>query len=613
MSFLRQQLLFIGVAFLSACIGVYIGWGDAFTLKKFYLYIGYNKVLFAVLFNYAIIQLFFIATGRQYTALILSQIFVMFLNFINQKKQQYLFSNLSPEDVFLLPEAMKASPWSLQLIFFILIALFLVVLVIAIRKEEKTTIHSYVPNTIIFFFISSSLIYLNFIMNPTGACQREDRPAICNQLADFPNTRNDWVGDYRKIQNYGFSTFYISKILDQVTDRLLPRAQVSEQVIQDILHQNPGIKGALADDAIKPNIVIIMQESFWDPRHLDQALGRNLLPFFQKNQISQLISPSFGGGTANVEFEVLTSLNTAFFPNELLYVSKVKRPIYALPFYLDGLGYQTIAMHNNYGYYYNRNKVYPALGFQQFISLENMVSQEKRPQIFNAGGWATDVLIYENIKKVLQQGDQPKFIYAITVENHPMYNDDRYGKQQFKFSKTLSELNQRKLSTYTAGVARADQKLSELTAYLKTLKQPTIVLVFGDHLPNLQGVYDEYDYFKNDPERTALKNYQTPLAIWSNFPIQKKVLQQESVPSSFVASKLLQVAGLPLSPYYHFMQRLSGCYAVIHPKFLMPASECKHDAKQLLEQYKNINQNTLSGENYLYGLSLTPDKTAEIE
>ncbi len=326
-----------------------------------------------------------------------------------------------------------------------------------------------------------------------------------------------------------------------------------------------------------------------------------------------MISPSFGGGTANVEFEVLTSLNTAFFPNELLYVSKVKRPIYALPFYLDGLGYQTIAMHNNYGYYYNRNKIYPALGFQQFISLENMVSQEKRPQIFNTGGWATDVLIYENIKKALQQGNQPKFIYAITVENHPMYNDDRYGKQQFKFSKTLSELNQRKLSTYTAGVARADQKLSELTAYLKTLKQPTILLVFGDHLPNLQGVYDEYDYFKNDPERTALKNYQTPLAIWSNFPIQKKVLQQESVPSSFVAPKLLQVAGLPLSPYYHFMRRLSGCYAVIHPKFLMPASECKHDAKQLLEQYKNINQDTLSGENYLYGLSLTPDKTAEIE
>ncbi|MFH4317316.1 hypothetical protein WAI88_23380, partial [Acinetobacter baumannii] len=53
--------------------------------------------------------------GRKYTALFLSQLFVIFLNFINKKKKQYLFSNLSPEDIFLLPEAMKATPWHLQL------------------------------------------------------------------------------------------------------------------------------------------------------------------------------------------------------------------------------------------------------------------------------------------------------------------------------------------------------------------------------------------------------------------------------------------------------------------------------------------------------------------
>ncbi|EXR17317.1 sulfatase domain protein [Acinetobacter sp. 1130196] len=64
------------------------------------------------------IQLFFILFGRKYAALALSQLIVIFLNFINQKKQQYLFSNLSPEDIFLVPEAMKASPWLLQLVFF---------------------------------------------------------------------------------------------------------------------------------------------------------------------------------------------------------------------------------------------------------------------------------------------------------------------------------------------------------------------------------------------------------------------------------------------------------------------------------------------------------------
>ncbi|MCJ1583620.1 LTA synthase family protein, partial [Acinetobacter baumannii] len=108
--------------------------------------------------------------GRKYTALCLSQLFVIFLNFINKKKQQYLFSNLSPEDIFLLPEAMKATPWHLQLIFFILIIFFLIILLIAVRKESKATFHTYVPNIIIFGLISSGLIYLNFIRNPTGAC-----------------------------------------------------------------------------------------------------------------------------------------------------------------------------------------------------------------------------------------------------------------------------------------------------------------------------------------------------------------------------------------------------------------------------------------------------------
>lgn len=73
-----------------------------------------------------------------------------------------------------------------------------------------------------------------------------------------------------------------------------------------------------------PNIVVIMEESFWDSRQLDPKLPKDLSPIFNKNQMTQLLSPSFGGGTANVEFEVLTSLNTKFFPNELLYVSKLK-------------------------------------------------------------------------------------------------------------------------------------------------------------------------------------------------------------------------------------------------------------------------------------------------
>lgn len=135
-----------------------------------------------------------------------------------------------------------------------------------------------------------------------------------------------------------------------------------------------------------------------------------------------------------------------------------------------------------------------------------MIAQKDRSNIFNQGGWATDDLIFDSIKSTLKQNEQkPKFIYAITVENHPMYNDDRFGRQNYKFSRELTETQKQKLSTYTAGIARADQKLQELAEYLKTVERPTILVAFGDHLPNLQEVYDRYGFFKEDTERTNLK------------------------------------------------------------------------------------------------------------
>lgn len=123
----------------------------------------------------------------------------------------------------------------------------------------------------------------------------------------------------------------------------------------------------------------------------------------------------------------------------------------------------------------------------------------------NLGGWTTDDLIFDSIKSTLKENElQPKFIYAITVENHPMYNDDRFGKQNYKFNKELSETEKQKLSTYTAGTVRANQKLKELAEYLKTVDRPTILVV----LVIICLIYKKFMIamvFKDDPERTNLK------------------------------------------------------------------------------------------------------------
>ncbi|MFH4294246.1 LTA synthase family protein, partial [Acinetobacter baumannii] len=84
--------------------------------------------------------------------------------------------------------------------------------------------------------------------------------------------------------------------------------KVSEQEIQQILQEHHLVQSLDDNEKEYPNIVSVMEESFWDSHHLDSGLPKDLLSFVHQNQVSNLLSPSFGGGTANVEFEVLTSL-----------------------------------------------------------------------------------------------------------------------------------------------------------------------------------------------------------------------------------------------------------------------------------------------------------------
>ena len=603
MNTLRQQMLFLLVACFSTFFSIYLASNWNFFLE------GFSpdrlaKTLMSCVFNYSLILLFAALFRRQYTALVLSQIFVGLIEFINFKKEKYLSTNFSPDDILLFSEAFKAAPLALKIAFFAFVAIFFAVLIFCFKKEKTTLLKTYLLQITLSVLMFCSAIYLNYIKSPIGACSKPDYPSICLNMSGFPNTRSDWMGDFRKIQNFGFTTFFMSKILDSLTEAFLPHETVSRETIQQIfkpLETPTATSFPTSSTTEQPNIVVVMDESMWNPRLLDKKLPKNLTPFTSQNRVSALLSPSFGGGTANVEFEALTSLNTIFFRNELVYVAKIRKPIYSLPLYLNSLGYDTIAMHNNWRYYYNRNRVYQQMGFNKFVSLENMMNSANHSTIFNQAGWANDDVIFDSIKTELNlASDQPKFIYAITVENHPMYADDRYGTQSYKLNPNLSESAHQKMATYTAGVARADQHIRDLTEFVKTLDRPTIVIAFGDHLPNLQNVYDEYHYFENDPNREELNAYETPLLLWSNYPVQRKILAQPYIAASFLAPKILHLANLPLPPYYQFIERVSRCYDVIHQKFIHEKASCQFDKAQLLDQYKALNNDTLNGQNFTY-------------
>ena len=614
MKTLRQQVLFFLVAFLSVFafflyqedINQFFKFNDAYIKSRIF------KYGFSILLNYAFISLFYLFLRKTFATILFSQFLIFLLTFINIKKEQYLSASLVPNDFLLFKETFIASPIFLKIAVFGAIAVFIALFVFLYRKEKLGTKPLLLTNCVLSFAILGFFITANFKNNFRDSCANPIKGTLCEYSLYLPNTRGDWIGDHLTIKSLGFSTFFFSKTVDGLNNKIFQTQVIPEKEVETFYQptslENSEVKTVVSSENTEqkqlPNIVFVMSESHWDATQLDKSIPRNITPTINKNKVSSLLSPSFGGGTANVEFEVLTSLNTYLNHNELAYVSKLKRPTYSLPMYLNTLGYDTTAMHNNGKYFYNRSAVYQNMGFNRFTSIENMTSPADRAKYINAAGWATDDLIYSSIENQLKNTDKPQFIYAISVENHPMYSDDRFGKDHFKITKNgVSDTSKRALNTYLTGMQRADDKFKSLIENVKQLDRPTIVIFFGDHLPNLQKVYDEYGFFKSEQEKNEKKDvrfFETPLSVWANFPIDKKQFDGQFVAAHFLAPKVLEAAHVPLSPYYNFINKVNSCYKAVHQTGTQNQKSCEFNQADVLKQYQDMNMDVLNGKNFTY-------------
>src|SRR5699024_7626622 len=94
--------------------------------------------------------------------------------------------------------------------------------------------------------------------------------------------------------------------------------------------------------------------------------------------------------------------------------------------------------------------------------------------------------VLNQMEAINDSGDRA-FLYAITMENHQPFNPDKfdYACQIDVTSDTLGEEDMAIVRVMLEGITRADQALGELTNALRDSPEPTIVVYFGDHRPNL--------------------------------------------------------------------------------------------------------------------------------
>ncbi|MCG1025291.1 MAG: LTA synthase family protein [Dehalobacter sp.] len=501
-------------AFVQVIIAEMIQRGD---FKSALVWIYSNLLVFLMNDFLAIVLLcfFLFLTGNLRLTVISSSVLLILLSLTNMVKKQFLGDPLFPWDfgrfdqVYnLLP---KISGEVLPVLFFL--GVMIIVLILAGVF--------FVPKYRLRLRTRMGVLAGVAILIPLLVFYRHTPLQTLFKMAEIEHIY--WVQTQNSLQN----GFLLGFMMNTEYIMVLKPAGYSEETISKITAEDKAGSSAAAagvqDSGMKPDIVVILDESFWDPTRLPKvAFSEDPLPNFRElsneGTSGEILSPVFGGSTANVEFEFLTGLSTNFLPQgAIAYQQYVTKSLPALPNLLQRYGYETTAIHPYHGWFYDRDKIYPLLGFQHFYSLED----------FNGakidGEYIADIEVSKRIIQELQTADQPEFIFAVTMQNHGPYPADRYSDHTVSTSGSLTSEGKGILDTYAEGVRDADASLAYLTDYLRKSDRPTIVVYFGDHLPFLgkdYQVYKETGYITGNENEWStgdtLKMKSVPLIIWSN-------------------------------------------------------------------------------------------------
>ena len=377
-----------------------------------------------------------------------------------------------------------------------------------------------------------------------------------------------------------------------------------EQALEEYIAQY--VDEILPEGKELPNIIVIMNESFSDLSYLGKLrTDTKYMPYFnslKRNYPSgKLLVSVLGGGTCNTEFEFLTSLSMLNMPNGCYtYMQHITGEIPSLASYLKGYGYQTVAMHPFYEICWKRNSVYKFMGFDDYISGEDMSSEHglyESADRWNKG-FGDDVeyvrtLISDSFfyKQVIEQFENKTedriFIFGVTVQNHSSYE---YEGEDFVTDVhiTKPEGEYPRAEQYLSLVKKSDEALEELITYFEGVEEETLIVFFGDHQPNVEAeLINELAPYRNLIVNSYLTRFQTPFVIWANYDIGGRK-DLGIISSNYLGIETLKYAGVPLSAEYQMIDGLRETAASMAAWGYYDRFNCWYDRE---EEYEDVGLN----------------------
>jgi len=472
-----------------ACLDYLTGSPMTFLYNAFMIFFSFSVVYLVKrrIFVYVMVSFFWLATGIT-NGIILS----------------YRITPFTVTDLSLLSSVMSIIPNYLSTVQIVLAAAAALLLVVAL--------------VLVFIFMPKHKQKIDYRKNIVGVLILS---SAMYGLTNFAVSQN-WVSTYfgnlnYAYRDYGFPYCFINTWLNtgisapQRYSSAAIRGIFSEDELKDLF----SIPAAVGEER-RPNVIMLQMESFFDPTLMENVqFSADPVPNFRKlkEEFSSgfLTVPAIGAGTANTEFEVLTGMRVRFFgPGEYPYKSVLtERTCETIAYNLKRLGYGTHAIHNHRGAFYGRNKVFPNLGFDTFTSLEYMNSVTKTPK-----NWAKDSVLIGEIQAALASTESEDLVYTISVQGHGQYPEDKILENpEITIAGITVENEANAFEYYVQQVNEMDEFLGELTAALEQIGEPTVLVIFGDHLPGLP----------IKPEDLVNRNiYETEYVIWDNIGLEKQ-------------------------------------------------------------------------------------------
>ncbi len=355
----------------------------------------------------------------------------------------------------------------------------------------------------------------------------------------------------------------------------------------------------------KPNVIVIMNEAFADMSVLaDYKTSKKCLPFIsslEKNAAKGNLHVSVvGGNTPNSEFEFLTGMSMGFLPaGSIPYQQFINSPLPSLATQMNDLGYRTVAMHPYGASGWERDTVYPHLGF------EEMYFNDSPKGYFSSctrlRSYVSDSGLYTKIEQLFNsKGDEPLFIFAVTMQNHSGYSN-RYVN--FTPSITVDGLSENiSLSNYMSLIRESDAAFEELVKFFMRQSEDTIILMFGDHQPNDSVAYplmansgvtlDESDLEGSE------KRYIVPYVMWSNFEVATSAFTDE-MSLNYLSGALMETAGLPMTASQKMLSELRDEYPVINGRCFIDSEGNYHPVADY-DEYDALSRYAVMQYNYLF-------------